>query len=243
MITLYQTKPLFGLPNSSPFCMKLEAFLRWQSIDFEIQNGLPFQGPHKKIPFVDYKNERLGDSTEIINRLISDNSISYSEHLEVEIGLAFQRMVEEHLYWFIVYFRWMDSNTWPKVKAAFFDSVPVVIRPFVVKSAWKQAKQALHGQGIGRLTEEMILNRVKTDLTAINQRLSNNLFVSGDQMTHFDLSVWAVLSQIVSCDLLLKITPVAQQFEHLMPYLERVNKELQLSKSDEFEMKVTDAVA
>lgn len=48
MFVLYQPKPMFGLANSSPYCMKLDAFLRWQCIPFVVKEGLPFQGPYKK---------------------------------------------------------------------------------------------------------------------------------------------------------------------------------------------------
>ena len=193
MITLYQTKPLFGLPNSSPFCMKLEAFLRWHSIEFEIKEGLPFQGPFKKIPFVDYNDERLGDSTSIIETLLKDKSIQYEESLELDVGHAMQRVVEEHLYWAMVYFRWMDPKKWPTIREAFFGSIPFFVRPFIVRSAFKLAQQALYGHGIGRLTDDMILERARKDLCAIDLRVSKHSFICGQQMTHYDLSVWAVL--------------------------------------------------
>ncbi len=37
MIKLYQFDPAFGLPNASPFCMKLETYLRMAQLPFEIE--------------------------------------------------------------------------------------------------------------------------------------------------------------------------------------------------------------
>ena len=34
MIKLYQYSPAFGLPNASPFCMKLETYLRMAQLPF-----------------------------------------------------------------------------------------------------------------------------------------------------------------------------------------------------------------
>lgn len=48
MITLYQPEPCFGLPNVSPYCMKLEGFFRFHGIAFTKRDVLPFQGPYKK---------------------------------------------------------------------------------------------------------------------------------------------------------------------------------------------------
>ena len=36
MIKLYQFEPAFGLANASPFCMKLETYLRMAALPFEI---------------------------------------------------------------------------------------------------------------------------------------------------------------------------------------------------------------
>ena len=36
MIVLHQFKSFFGLPNASPFCMKLETYLRMAGLPFEI---------------------------------------------------------------------------------------------------------------------------------------------------------------------------------------------------------------
>lgn len=36
MIKLYQFEPAFGLPNASPFCMKVETYLRMAGLPYEI---------------------------------------------------------------------------------------------------------------------------------------------------------------------------------------------------------------
>jgi hypothetical protein len=36
MIKVYQFEPAFGIPNASPFCFKLENYLRMAAIPFEI---------------------------------------------------------------------------------------------------------------------------------------------------------------------------------------------------------------
>jgi len=44
MIKLYQFHPAWGLPNPSPFCMKVETYLRMA--------GLPYEGVNGAVPFL-----------------------------------------------------------------------------------------------------------------------------------------------------------------------------------------------
>lgn len=226
MITLYQPEPCFGLPNVSPYCMKLEGFLRFYGIAFTQREGLPFQGPYKKIPFADLDGQRLGDSTAIIDRLLSKHGIEYDPGLDLPAGLAFQRLAEEHLYWSLVYFRWFDPDVWPRLRAALFAKVPALIRPLVVAGARKAAGRALYGQGMGRLPEAMIIERASADLAALAHRLEGRPFICGDRVTHFDFSIWAVLSQLINCELEIHLTPIARSHPALVDYLERMNLEL-----------------
>ena len=226
MITLYQPRPMFGLPNASPYCLKLEAFLRWQHIPFTIEHALPFQGPFKKVPFVKYQGETLGDSSHIIATLLKDRGIRYSDELNLEIGHAFARLVEEHLYWTMVYFRWQDDQAWPTLRAAFFGAIPFFVRPFIVASARKQATRALAGQGIGRLPVPMIIARAEADLCALNKRLQQHRYICGAQLTHYDLAIWAVLSQLVDCELQVQTTNLAKSYSHLTSYVADISAQL-----------------
>lgn len=239
MITLYQPEPCFGLPNVSPYCMKLEGFLRYHGIAFTMREGLPFQGPYKKIPFVDLDGQRLGDSTAIIDRLLSKHGIEYDPGLDLPTGLAFQRLAEDHLYWSMVYFRWFDPNVWPRLRAALFAKVPVLIRPLVVFGARKAARRALYGQGMGRLPEAMIIERASTDLAALAHRLERWPFIAGARATHFDFSIWAVLSQFINCELDIQLTPIALSHPALVNYLERMNLEIASHNTQETTVSAT----
>lgn len=55
MIQLYQFAPAFDLPNASPFCMRLETYLRMAALPFEIPRFKlqQFQGaPKGKMPYI-----------------------------------------------------------------------------------------------------------------------------------------------------------------------------------------------
>ena len=52
-ITLYQFASGFGLPNLSPFCMKVETYLRMAGLPFRtVNNTNPGTAPKKKLPYI-----------------------------------------------------------------------------------------------------------------------------------------------------------------------------------------------
>ena len=70
MIKLYQFKPAWGLPNPSPFCMKVETYLRMAGLPYEAINGaLPFKAPKKKLPYIEDGTQLIADSGFILEYL------------------------------------------------------------------------------------------------------------------------------------------------------------------------------
>ena len=50
MIELLQFHPAFGLMNASPFCMKVEVFLRLAGLPYRCADALPKRMPKGKLP-------------------------------------------------------------------------------------------------------------------------------------------------------------------------------------------------
>lgn len=223
MITLYQPAPSFGLLNASPFCMKLEGFLRWQNIDYQTEIAQPDQGPYKKVPFIGYNENILGDSNAIIYHLLADNNIQYADDADFSHGVAYQRLAEDHLYFALLYFRWMDDEVWPQLKDSFFQPIPEPMRTEVADQVREGVKQTLYSQGLGRLPKEDILEAAKADLAELNAHLAKHSFICGETMTHFDFAVWGILSQIIDSKLVIQLTPLAQPFTALQAFLARIN--------------------
>ena len=58
-VKLYQFPSAWGLPNPSPFCMKLEVFLRLAEIPYEIVTWPdPRKAPKGKLPFIEHEGNR-----------------------------------------------------------------------------------------------------------------------------------------------------------------------------------------
>ena len=115
-LTLYTFGPAWDLPDASPFCIKLEVYLRMAEVPFDKRSGNPREAPKGKLPYVDFEDgQRLGDSGFIIDRLEAQRGAPLNEHLD-PLGqareLAVRTMLEESFYHCLAYFRWLDDTNW-----------------------------------------------------------------------------------------------------------------------------------
>ena len=103
MITLYQFEPAFGLPNASPFCMKLETWLRMAQLPYEAPTMRMTdmrKAPKGKMPYIVDQGRVVSDSTFIIDYLKATYGDKLDNWLSPEqraVALAFQRLLEENL--------------------------------------------------------------------------------------------------------------------------------------------------
>lgn len=66
-LVVHQLPGAWGLPSISPFCLKLDAYLRIADIPFRaVVDATPFKGPKRKLPWIEHEGKRIGDSGFII---------------------------------------------------------------------------------------------------------------------------------------------------------------------------------
>src|SRR5262249_1932474 len=101
MIRLHQYPPMFGIPNPSPFCMKLETWLRMTNTPFEVVRVVdPRKGPKGKVPWIDDRGKTVADSAFIIEHLRKTHGDPLDAKLDAgqrATSLALRRLIEEHL--------------------------------------------------------------------------------------------------------------------------------------------------
>src|SRR6056297_2709221 len=128
MITLFQFPPVWNVPCPSPFCVKLETYLRLAKIPYKNKYTIRASiNPKNKLPAIKDGDKVLGDSELIIDYLKEKHGDPLDAHLTEEqkaLGLLVDRLFSEHAYWCVVCFRWMHEPEWSAVKEAFFNKVP-----------------------------------------------------------------------------------------------------------------------
>lgn len=226
MLRLIQLFPAFGLPNASPFCLKVETYLRMVKLEYKnYYTGNPKKTPTGKFPALRDGNNLIADSSLIIDYLKKHYGDPLDQHLtafEKAQMLALQRMLEEHTYWGGVYLRWIHPQGWQMTKQAFFSKLPFLLRLTIPRVVRKSMRQQIKGQGLGRLTEQQIMSRCKKDITALADFLNDKPFIMGDKPTSIDACVYGLLANILLVNLNSELKQHAQTHQNLQQYCFRI---------------------
>ena len=226
MFTLLTIPPAFGLRNPSPFCLKLETLLTMGDFAFETEHpARPDKAPKGKLPALRFEDgHTVGDSALLQGLLERDYGASYDEGLTAaQLGeaQAYRTMVEEHLYFAIVYARWFDAPDLIREQA--FASVPKLMRGFVFGMVQKKLRKALDAQGLGRHNRDEIYAFGLTDLRALETRLSGKEFFFGDRVTSIDAAIYGALHGLARGPFENPLTAMVQASPTLLDYERRVD--------------------
>ena len=224
MMRLIVFPPAFGAPSASPFSTKAMCLLKMAGVEYDSILGDPRKSPKGKLPVLLDDDLIIADSDAIREHLEKTLPYDFDEGLSAQdraVSRAFIRMVEEHLYFVGVSYRWMNDENWEHVKAEFFDVIPAVVRGFVTKQIRKGVKTQLYGQGMGRHSFEEQLQRADADLSAIATQIGKQKFMFGDKPTAADASVAPMLDATVGSPADTALRRRLLGDKALMDYLER----------------------
>lgn len=226
MIKLYQFPPAFGLPNPSPFCMKVETYLRMANIPYEVAPFNPRQAPRGKAPYIEHEGELISDSSLILEHLKEH----YGDTLDAKLttlqraqGHIIRRMLEEHTYWVEIYVRWCDDEGWPTMKAMFGPQVPALVRPMVVPMVRRGVNKSIHAHGLGRHERDEIFARGIQDVDAVSELLGDHDFLLGDQPSSFDATGYAFLAQVLDVPFDNAYHAHCRKLPNIVDYVARMN--------------------
>ena len=226
MITLYQFPPGFGLPNASPFCLKLEFYLRMAGLPYRNKYTINLQrAPKGKLPWIDDEGTQVADSGLIIDHLKGRYGDPLDAHLDARqqaMALAIRRLVEEHLYWAVLRERWIDEGGWTITRQVFFGALPWPARVIVPLIARRAMRAELQGHGLGRHAVADIHRMAADDLAALAALLADQLYILGDQPTSVDACVAGFLANVLRVPLENPIKQAAMTHVNLVAYCDRM---------------------
>lgn len=200
-ITLYVSRPGFGLPDTSPFVIKTEVQLQMANVPYAKQSAVPPQAPKGKLPYLVDDGEVVSDSTFIRAHLERKYGRDLDEHLDARQraeSWAIERMLEDHLYMAMVWFRWIVPENFAKGPARFADSAPEGEREQMRKAMQARKDSDLRGHGIGRHSAAEIAVLGIRSIQAVAQLMDDKPYLMGDSISAVDATAFAVLASILT---------------------------------------------
>lgn len=225
----YHLPGRWGLPTVSPFCLKLDAFLRMTGIEHDsITAATPFGGPKKKAPWIEYGGRIIGDSTLIIDFLKEEYEVDPDAHLTPQqkaTSVTIQRLIEENLYWAMVYDRWRRDENWPILKSSVLGDIPAPLRTVLAPYARRAVRKQLEGHGLGLHNPEDIEAIARKDMDALAALLGEGPWFFGAKASMADATVYSLLANILWVPFVSPMKAMIEGHPNLVSWLERFKAE------------------
>src|SRR5262249_24357901 len=113
--------------------------------------------------------------------------------------LAWNRLIDEHLYWTaVIQPRWLETANWEiylRIIAGTND-VPPALRSFADDFRFRILAEFMHG-GWGRMQGDVLYQSARADIDAISDNIGDRKFMMGDEPTSIDAAVSSILRHII----------------------------------------------
>ncbi|XP_045530859.1 failed axon connections [Pieris brassicae] len=206
MVYLYQFARTPLLLSTSPYCLKVETWLRLAGIKYEnVDHKAKFRSKKGQLPFIELNGEEIADSTFIIKQLSEKYNKDLDAALTPEqrvVTHAMVSMIENHLSWVMLWWRAKYPDSVIKgyqvnLQNALNTRLPNAILNFCYKlSSGRKGMKKAKAHGIGVHSQEEIIEFGKNDLRVLSDLLSDKPFFFGDEPTLLDVVAFANLAQL-----------------------------------------------
>lgn len=200
-LTLYATRAGFGLPDTSPFVIKTEVQLKMAGLVYDRASAIPPQAPNGKLPFINDHDEVVSDSTFIRAHIERKYGVDLDEGLDAcqrAQSWAIERLLEDHLYFAMVWFRWIDPENFAKGPAHFADGAPEAGRAQLRQDMQARKAVELHAQGMGRHTPARIDVLGERSIDALAQLLGDKPWLMGETHSGVDAAAFGMLACVAT---------------------------------------------
>merc|ERR1712088_653736 len=210
MVYLFQFTRSPQIPSISPFCLKLESWLKLHGIKYQnVDHKCKHRSKKGMLPFIELNGEEIADSNMIIETL----SKKFDKEMPAELTQdqknvqhAMVAMVENHLHWTIVYWKSKDVDNILKgyklnLQSAIGSKAPASLLNFYFKYTFcRKGLKKVKAHGLGVHTPEEIEQFGKKDLQALSEMLGDKEFFFGSEPAMLDLVVFSQVGQLVMVD-------------------------------------------
>jgi len=209
VVYLYQFMRTPVIPSLSPYCLKVETWLRLAGLKYEnVDHKMKYKSKKGQLPFVEVNGDEIADSAFIIRQLGEKYNTDLDAGLTAEqrlVAHANISMIENHFAWVVKAVSHMDPEF--QLNAYKTDlrqliplPLPTPILNLLFKRRFKLAAKKVRAHGIGVHKPEEIQEFGQNDLQVLHELLGDKDFFFGDKPTTLDVVAFANLAQLVYMD-------------------------------------------
>ncbi len=225
MVILYAMPPSFGLPDASPFVMKTEVQLQMAGLPYRRQLGGRPSAPKGKLPYIDDDGTIVADSVFIRLYLEDKYKIDFDADLseqERAAAVAVERLVEDHIYWMVVYMRWAVDANFAAGPAHFYDHLPDDVQSVTRDGMRANVLGYLETQGMGRHTVEEVGQLARRAFSALSRLLGDRPYMMGNRQCGVDASTFGQLASALTPWFESPVRDAAESHPNLVDYSQRM---------------------
>lgn len=226
-IKVFQFPRMFAIPNLSPFCSKLETWLRIADVAYQVvDTSDPRKGPRGKLPFIDDGGVIVADTTLIIDHLRKTRGVDPDAHLDATqraTAHVVQRTLEGH-YTFVLAYTHLYRDEGLRLTRSRFNPIPAIVRPLVARAVKREVRKILWYQGVLRGPDAEIMESAIRDWRAVLALMSEGPFFFGEKPSTVDAIVFATLASTVLTPIPSPIRDFLRAEPRVVAYAEHVRE-------------------
>lgn len=231
MLTVYGFGPAFGLPDTSPYVLKLETWLRMARVPYRRETGDLRKAPKKKLPYIVDGNRVMGDSSHIIEYLETKHNDPLNEKRfdtwDRAMAQTLKSLFEADLYFIVAYLRWWNDDDFDIMRKPLEEmiaaaGVPKFAVPALAAVARRSVRGQIEAQGTGRHAREEVYAMGRTLVETASELLGSKKFFVDDYPSKLDATTYGMLASLMAEPFDNPVKACAKGCQNLVDYCERV---------------------
>ncbi|EGT46528.1 hypothetical protein CAEBREN_28303 [Caenorhabditis brenneri] len=228
VVYLYQfPRPANRQPNLSPFCLKIETFLRANRIKHEVVGTWLTlrQSPRGLLPFIELNGQQISDSQVIVWKL--------QKHFDCEDKLegadrgtarAVERMIDVSTNYGLLVDKTVNNAHLLLSRQVSNLPLPAFLTNYLAKGFSNTARKRVNGV-LGKLDVAEQKELLRRDIQAIDDILGDKKFLFGDRITSVDCSVFGQIGAVFYLPYRQQITDLLEDdFPRVRAYCDRIRQ-------------------
>uniref|UniRef100_A0A7I4YCH3 GST C-terminal domain-containing protein n=1 Tax=Haemonchus contortus TaxID=6289 RepID=A0A7I4YCH3_HAECO len=202
IVYLYQFPRIKSVPNLSPYCLKVETFLKANKIPYEVCTLLMGRSKYGLLPFIELNGEHIADSQIILHRLKTHFKVKPLPSPKDEaLARTIERTTENHTAPVIFKFKIVESSGNDYVMEMIPSlGLPQAFTPILAPLTSCMIKRAVSKRvatSIGNFSDEDFKQLLRKDLDTYRDLLAGKKFFFGDEITSADCTLFSQLATTI----------------------------------------------